>query len=335
MELAKGIQVIDTHTMGEPTRIIVGGIPKIEGGSLAEKRDYLANHLDYIRTATMLEPRGHKDMFGCILTEPVNPTADLGVIFMDGTGYLNMCGHSIIGVAAAAVQTGIVAVKEPYTEIMIETCAGLVNSRVKVENNKVKEVSFINVPAFVYQRNMTIDLPSLGAVTFDIAFGGNFIAVIKAEELGVELEPKNIGSLTRLALTLRQLVNEKITVQHPEKDYIRSVDTVEIYGPPKASGAYNRNVVIFGDGQFDRSPCGTGTAVKMAILFDDKKLRVGDSFINESITGTLYKGQILSETKVGEHQAIITEITGNAYITGYNSLVLDEDDPLRFGVTFS
>lgn len=331
MKFMKSINAIDTHTVGEPTRIIVNGTPKIIGNTMSEKKDYIAKNMDYIRTSTMLEPRGHKDMFGCIITEPTMPEADIGVVFMDGTGYMNMCGHSIIGVATVAVETGIVDVREPYTEIKIESPAGLVTAKVKVENGKAKEVSFVNVPSFIYKRNVKIDLADVGTIAFNIVFAGNFIAVINAEEVGIKINKKNIGKLIEKAMILLKLINEKIPVEHSEKKHIKSVDSIEFYGPPKTSEANSQSVVIFGAGQFDRSPCGTGTCAKIAMIYEQGELKVGETFVNESITGTTFKGKIIEETKVGEHNAIVVEITGSAYIIGFNQLVIDEEDPVKFG----
>ncbi|HCJ56112.1 proline racemase [Lutispora sp.] len=331
MRFVKSLHAVDSHTMGEPTRIIIGGIPQIPGNTMSEKKEYLEKNMDHIRTAVMHEPRGHNDMFGSIITQPTMPEADLGIIFMDGGGYLNMCGHGSIGAATAAVETGMVEVKEPYTQIKFEAPAGLVTANVKVEDGKAKEVSVINVPAFLYKRDVQVDLPGVGTVTFDISFGGSFFAIIKASELDVEIEPKNINIITEKAMALLKIINETIKVQHPINSHIKTVDLVEIYGPAKSPEATMQNVVVFGEGQVDRSPCGTGTSAKMATLYAKGQLKINEPFIYESIIGTMFKGRILEETKVGDYTAVIPEITGSAYTTGFNHFVIDEDDPVKYG----
>lgn len=331
MKFSKSLHAVDSHTMGEPTRIIVGGIPQIPGKTMPEKKAYLEQHLDHIRTAVMHEPRGHNDMFGSIITEPTMEEADLGIIFMDGGGYLNMCGHGSIGACTVAVETGMVEVKEPYTEIKLEAPAGLVRGKVKVENGKAKEVSVVNVPAFLYKRDVKVELPEVGTVTFDISFGGSFFAIVKATELKVEIEPKNVNVITDKAMRLMKIINDTIEIQHPILPHIKTVDLVEVWGPAKTPGATYQNVVIFGAGQADRSPCGTGTSAKMATLYAKGELKIGEPFVYESIIGTMFKGRVLEETKVGEYQAIIPEITGSAFITGFNHFVIDEEDPVKYG----
>lgn len=331
MNFSKSLHAIDSHTMGEPTRTIISGIPTIPGKTMAEKKEYLENHLDYIRTAVMHEPRGHNDMFGSIITCPTLPEVDLGIIFMDGGGYLNMCGHGTIGAATIAIETGMVKVVEPITDISLEAPAGLVKAKVKVENGKAKEVSVVNVPSFLYKRDVEIHLPELGKVIFDIAFGGSFFAIVKDSELKVEIDPKNANIIIERAMTLKEAINNEIKVQHPTQPHINTVDLVEVYGPPKSEDADYQNIVVFGSGQADRSPCGTGTSAKMATLYAKGELAIDQPFVYESIINTKFKGRVLEETTVGEFKAIIPEITGSAFITGFNHLVIDEDDPVKHG----
>ncbi|WP_461205438.1 proline racemase [Clostridium sp. DL1XJH146] len=334
MKVNRSINVIDSHTMGEPTRIVVGGVPVIPGKTMSEKKEYLENNLDDLRTAIMHEPRGHKDMFGSIITQPINPEANIGIIFMDGGGYLNMCGHGTIGAATAAVETGMVEVTEPVTEVVLEAPAGLVRASVKVEDGKAKEVSFKNVPSFLYKRDVEIDVPTVGKVTLDISFGGSFFAIVNAKQLGVKVETKNVNRLTELGLMIRDIVNKEFEIQHPENKHIKSVDLVEIYDLPTNPEATFKNVVIFGEGQVDRSPCGTGTSAKLATLYAKGLIKENEPFVYESIIGTLFKGRIVSTAKAGEFDAIIPEITGSAYITGFNQMVIDPDDPVGKGFTF-
>lgn len=333
MRVIRSINAVDSHTMGEPTRIIVGGVPNIPGTTMADKKNYLENNMDQIRTAVMLEPRGHNDMFGSILTPPVNNEADFGIIFMDGGGYLNMCGHGSIGAITVAIETGMIESIEPYTEVKMDTPAGLISARAKVENGKVKEVSIINVPAFLYKKDLTVNLDGYGEIKFDISFGGSFFAIVSSKQFGITVEPKNSSKLSDLGLVLRDEINKTIEISHPELAHIKSVDLVEFYDDPTHPEADYKNVVVFGQGQVDRSPCGTGTSAKLATLHAKGQLGEDELFIYESILGTLFKGRIVGKTKIGEYDAIIPEISGSAYITGFNHFVIDPEDPVKYGFT--
>lgn len=331
MKFIKSIHAVDSHTMGEPTRIVVGGVPNIPGKTMAEKKEYLQSEMDNVRTAIMLEPRGHNDMFGSILTAPVNPEADFGIIFMDGGGYLNMCGHGSIGAITVAIETGMVEAVEPVTHVKMDTPAGLISAEAKVQNGKVKEVSIVNVPAFLYKENVSVEVPGIGEVKFDISFGGSFFAIVNAKQLGYTIEPKNTNKLTEIALQLRDIINENIEIQHPTLSHIKTVDLVEIFDSPTHPEANYKNVVIFGQGQVDRSPCGTGTSAKLATLYSKGELKEGEVFVYESILGTLFKGRIVGTGKVADFTTVTPEITGSAFITGFNHFVIDEEDPVKYG----
>jgi|SRR5665648_11860 len=333
MKAMRMINAVDSHTMGEPTRIITGGVPVIPGKTMPEKKEYLEKHLDYLRTAIMLEPRGHNDMFGSIITAPTMPEADLGIIFMDGGGYLNMCGHGSIGASTVIVETGMVPMVEPYTYLTLEAPAGLVKAKVKVANDRVKEVSIANVPSFLYKENVELDVPEIGKITFDISFGGSFFALVKSSDLDIDICPENANKLCDAGMKILHAINASIPVQHPLLSHINTVDLVEIYGPAKNPKATLQNVVVFGQGQVDRSPCGTGTSAKLAYLYAKGKLKQNEEFIYESIIGTMFKGKVLEEVQVGEFKGIIPEITGSAYITGFNQFVIDGEDPLKYGFT--
>ncbi len=331
MNFSHSIQVVDSHTVGQATRVIVGGVPTLKGNSMMEKKLYLAEHYDYIRSSTMLEPRGHADMFGALLTEPTSPLADMGMIFLDGTEYLNMCGHGTIGVATVLVETGMVKVTEPYTDIVLEAPAGLVKVHVRVENGHAKNVSFINVPAFLYEKDVKVNIPDLGEVTFDISFGGSFFAIVKGTELGIEISTENMDHNIPIALKFLNYVKEHVKVQHPLLPEINKIELVEIYGEPKSNDADVQNMVVLGEGEVDRSPCGTGTCAKLADLYARGELGINEPFVHESILETKFTGTILDTTKVGNFDAIIPEITGQAFVTGFNTLLIDPDDPLKYG----
>ncbi|NLM06070.1 MAG: proline racemase [Tissierellia bacterium] len=330
MKFSRGIHAIDSHTAGEPTRVVIGGIPNVKGKTMPEKKEYLEKNLDYIRTAIMLEPRGHNDMFGSILVAPTMDEADVGIIFMDGGGYLNMCGHGTIGAVTAMVETGMVPMVEPVTKVVLESPAGIVKAEAQVENGKVKGVSFVNVPGFLYKRDQEVEFEGK-KVKFDISFGGSFFAIVHADELGLKIEPKNTTELTRKAMALRDVINKEIEIQHPTMPHIKTVDLIEIYDEPTHKEATYKNVVIFGQGQVDRSPCGTGTSAKLATLHAKGEIKVGEKFVYESILGTLFYGEIVDTTKVGDYEAVVPKITGSAYITGFNHMVIDETDPVKHG----
>ena len=333
MNFSRSINVIDSHTVGEPTRIVVGGVPQIPGNTMIEKKNYLSEHLDYLRTAIMHEPRGHNDMFGSILTAATIPEADFGIIFMDGGGYLNMCGHGSIGAATVAVETGMVPMVEPVTIVKMEAPAGLIEARVAVENGRVKEVSITNVPSFLYLKDVELEYGDYGKLKFDISFGGSFFAIVDARQIGLEIKPENANKLKEFGIGLRDYINQQIKVEHPLLPQINTVDLVEIFGAPTHEDATYKNVVVFGQGQVDRSPCGTGTSAKMATLVAKEQLGINEKFVYESIAGTLFKGRALEKTTVGDYDAIIPEVTGSAFITGFSQMVIDENDPLKYGFT--
>ncbi len=333
MKIKKSIHAIDSHTMGEPTRIITSGIPKIPGRTIAEKKEYLENNLDYIRTAVMNEPRGHNDMFGSILMEPVSEGADFGIVFMDGGGYLNMCGHGSIGAASAIVETGMVDVVEPITKVVLESPAGLIKADVRVENDIVKDATITNVPSFLYKKDLIINVPTVGEVTLDISFGGSFFAIVDVtqESLKLDICPENAQEIKEIGLKIRDEVNKSIIVSHPNLTHIKTVDLVEFYGPAKNPEATLQNVVIFGSGQVDRSPCGTGTSAKLATLVAKGKLKLNEEFVYESITGTMFTGKAIEAVKIGDYDGIIPQITGRAYVTGFNHFIINDEDPLKYG----
>lgn len=334
MKNKRTIFAVDSHTMGEPLRLIVGGFPNLPGKTIPEKRDYFIEHYDHLRCALMQEPRGHHDMFGCVLTQPTMPEADIGVIFMHGEGFHNMCGHGTIATNTILVETGMVEVHEPVTTIKMEAPAGLVTVHVKVEDGKAKQVSFENVPAFLYKRDVQVDVPGYGKVTLDVSFGGSFFAIIKATELGLDICPENAAKLIKAGMAVIHAANEQISVQHPEMPYIKNIDLCEIYGPAKSADADMQNITIF-DNQIDRSPCGTGTSAKVATLWAKGELPLNREFVYESVINTKFIGKAIRETSVGPYKAIIPEITGSAYITGFSQFLIDDDDPVKYGFTLN
>lgn len=331
MQSIKSLYAIDSHTMGEPIRVILEGFPDIPGSSMMEKRSVLQKEYDYICKAAMNEPRGHQNMFGAILFPPISKEADLGVVFMDGGGYLTMCGHGTIGMATVAVEEKLVPVTEPYTELKIEAPAGIVHARVHVQNGRALEVSFTNVPSFLSHKDVTIDVPGIGGVHLDVAYGGNFFAIVDSAPLDLTLSPEHVDRISSLGSAIRDAVNSQLVIRHPLLDSIATVELVEFYGPATNPKATLKNVVFFGKNQLDRSPCGTGTSAKIATLYAKGLLKMGEPFVHEGILGTLFTGRVVGETTVGEYPAVIPEITGRAFVTGKNQLLFEDDDPFQHG----
>lgn len=329
LKFLNSIFTVDSHTAGQPTRVVVGGLPKIKGNSVAEKRDYVKNKMDYIRNFLCNEPRGHSGMFGAILTEPASDDADFGVIFFSPVGYDDMCGHGTIGVTTLLIETGMVSPKKPSTKVTLETPTGKIQVSAKVIDGKVKDVSLINVPAFLYKEDISINVPGYGEVKGDVAFGGNWYFYVDAKDIGIRVKPENIDNLIKAGVAIKNEFNKKFDLVHPVNSNIskKLLGISFVDSPIKNQNTDQNNIVVEGKSFFDRSPCGTGTSGRMAVLFAKNKLTLNEDFINESILGTTFRGRLIRKTKVGECQAVVPEITGSAYITGFNHFVLDPDDP--------
>jgi len=334
MEIKRNILTVDSHTAGEPTRVVVGGFPPILGENMAEKRTYLSNNLDDLRKFLMREPRGHENMFGAIITTPTHKEASLGVIFMDNGGYLNMCGHGTIGASKVALEIGLIEKESPVTNFKIDTPAGLVDVNARVNNNKVEDISFFNVASFVYESDLDVDLDDFLSFKIDICFGGNFFAMVPANVFGLEINKTNLYKFRDLGLKIRDYVNANFKVMHPLLPNINSVDLVEFYEPLRDGLKGFKNIVIFGKDQFDRSPCGTGTSAKLALMYEKNEIMLNESIRSMSVLGSTITGNAIKEVKIGNYRGIIPEITGRAYITAYNNLVLEDGDIFEYGIDF-
>ena len=257
------LQVVDAHTVGEFCRVVIGGFPEPEGNTMIEKKKWMEHNYDHVRTALMFEPRGHHDMFGAFLCEPVNKEADFGVMFMDTGGYLNMCGHCTIGAVTVAIEAGLVESHEGENSVVLDAPAGLIRTTAIVKDGKVENVTLTNVPAFVYKENLSVTVDGQ-EIPFTISFGGSFFALVDTTKLNIgEINPKTVPEYTKLGMKMMEIINKEIPVKHPLLD-IDTVDLVEFYGPtPNPDKATMRNVVVFGDAMADRSPCGTGTSAMM------------------------------------------------------------------------
>lgn len=331
MRFRRTFNTIDTHTVGQPTRTIVGGLPYIPGKTITEKMLYLKEEEDWIRKVLMYEPRGNDVMSGVVLTEPCSEGADVGVIFIEVGGYLPMCGHDTIGVSTALIESGIIKPVEPYTCITLDTPAGLVKVMVKVKDGVAEEVTFVNVPSFVFAKDVDIEVSGLGNVRMDISYGGNYYAIVPAEDIGLEIAPKEANKIIHYGNLIRDSVNKQIKVYHPEKDFINEVTHVEFSASPTHDKSDCKNTVVIPNGSLDRSPCGTGSSAKLASLYARGLLNINQYFVHESIIGTIFKCRVLEETAVGDFKAVIPVITGSAYVTGMHTFVIDPRDPLQEG----
>lgn len=325
------ITTIDAHTGGEPFRVIVDGFPELKGNTILEKRRYAKENYDHLRTALMWEPRGHADMYGCILTPPVSPEADFGILFIHNEGFSTMCGHGIIGIATVVLETGMMPMNAPTTTIKIDSPAGLITAFVHIENGHVKNVSFLNVPSFVSELDAVVDVPGLGKVRYDLAFGGGFYAYVNAEDVGVTCSAKDFRQLIEKGMAIKRVVMQAKQIVHPfEKDLGFLYGTIFV-GPPVDKGSHSRNVCIFADGEVDRSPTGTGVSGRLAIHHARSEIKLNEEIIIESIIGSKFAGRVVEETTFGPHAAIIPEVRGEAYIVGRNELWIDPNDPLKDG----
>ena len=327
------IGTVDAHTAGEPLRIITSGFPFVPGETILEKRRRLMDCHDHLRTFLMLEPRGHSGMYGCLITPPVTPDADFGVIFMHNEGYSTMCGHGILAVTKVALETGLIEAAEDTRVVEIDTPAGRVSARAKLRNGQVTDTCFTNVPSFVLAREVVVDVDGLGRVLVDIAFGGAFYAYVEADSLGVRVEPEQIDRLVALGTEIKHKVMAAITVIHPLEPDLRDIYGTIICEPVRETpeGLETKNVCIFADAQIDRSPTGTGTSGRLALLRRQGLIEPGTRLINRSVVDTVFWGRVTKDEIVRDLPAVRTEVGGAAHIMGFHQFVLEPDDPLPAG----
>jgi proline racemase len=324
------ISTLDAHTEGEPLRIIVDGFPELPGDTILARRRYAKEHFDHLRTLLMWEPRGHREMYGCIVVPAVSPEADFGVLFLHNEGFSTMCGHGIIGVATVAVQTGMVKAVEPETVIRIDTPAGLVTAYASVRGGEVRNARFHNVPSFVLALDQIVEVPGLGKIRYDLAFGGAFYAYVQADQLGLTCLAAETPRLIEQGMMIKRAVMKARPIEHPfEKDLGFLYGT--IFVAPPVGEADSRNVCIFAEGEVDRSPTGTGVSGRLAIHFARKEVGIGQEMVIESIIGSKFKGRVIQSTRFGPYEAIIPEVEGRAFITGRSEFLVDPTDPLKNG----
>ena len=328
MRLSNMITAIDAHACGEPGRVIVGGVVDVPGNSMFQKKQYLEAHADSLRRRMLREPRGYPALCCNLILPPTHPEADAGFVIMEQTEYPPMSGSNTICVATVLIETGMVAAREPVTELVLEAPAGLIAVRAEVSKGKVTRVTFENVPAFAVQLDAAIEVPQLGEVRVDVAYGGMFYVIAEAARFDLKLEPEEGGEIARIGAMLTAAAREQLTAVHPENEAISGVSISQLSGPPTDPQAHRKNAVTVSTGRLnwdrpdtwtgalDRSPCGTGTCAKMAALHARGELDVGVDFQHEGILGTVFTGRILRETKVGAIPAIVTTLSGRAWLTG-------------------
>jgi len=321
---------IDGHTCGNPVRLVAGGGPQLYGSTMMERRAHFLAEYDWIRTGLMFEPRGHDVMSGSILYPPTREDCDVAILFIETSGCLPMCGHGTIGTVTMAIENGLVKPKTPGV-LRLDTPAGLVIAEYRQEGEYVEEVRITNVPSFLYAEGLTVECPTLGDIKVDVAYGGNFYAIVEPQENYGDMSDYSAGDLIAWSPVVRQRLNEQYTFEHPENPAINRLSHMLWTGKPKHTEADARNAVFYGDKAIDRSPCGTGTSARMAQLHSKGRLKAGDSFVHESIIGSLFKGRVEKETSVKNKSAIIPSIGGWARQTGLNTIFIDDRDPFAHG----
>lgn len=321
---------VDSHTEGMPTRVITGGVGVLPGATMFERRQRFVAERDDLRTLLMYEPRGHASMSGAILQPPTRPDADYGVLYIEVSGCLPMCGHGTMGVATVLVETGMVEVTEPETVIRLDTPAGLVTTRVKVQDGHAVSVTLDNVASYSHALDQVVDVPGFGEVRYDIAYGGNFYAIVKLQDLGIPFERAEKQRMLDAGLAIMDAVNEQNPVAHPENPEIDVCHHVYLEAPG-STAQHSRHAMAIYPGWFDRSPCGTGTSARLAQLHARGELEVGAELVNESFIGSRFLGRIAGTTTVGDRPGVLPQVTGRAWITGTAQYMLDPTDPFPAG----
>src|SRR3954462_9442027 len=338
------LKTIDAHAAGEPLRLIVDGFPSPRGKTMLEKREWVRKHADHLRRALMLEPRGHADMYGALLTEPVSPGSHAGVLFMHNEGYSTMCGHGIIAVTTMALERRLLMPGGDGVSVVYDAPAGTVRARAKMAGEagrgaeagresgamRVESVAFLNVPSFVLHGGLSVKLAAR-TIRADVAFGGAFYAIVDSEAVGLPIDIAHLPELRRVGMEIKHAIEAAHVIAHPLQPGLKGIYGTIFTGPPGDEGADLRNVTIFADAEVDRSPCGTGTAAVMAVIDAMGLLGEDKPFVHESLIGTRFLGRVSSRTRLGDYAAIVPEIEGSAWITGEHTFVIDESDPLREG----
>jgi len=325
------ISTIDMHTGGEPLRILLDGYPEVQGETILEKRKYFREHLDHLRKGLMWEPRGHADMYGAVLTEPCTPEADFGTFFLHNEGYSTMCGHAIIALTKFVLDTGLVKKEGDAPQLIIDAPPGQIISTAYRKNGVVHSVSFKNVPSFVLYRDQQIEIPGLGLIGYDVAYGGAFYVIVDGDEMNLQLEPSGVNKLIELGMLIKKSVMRQKAIMHPYEADLSFLYGTIFTGKPYNSSRDSRNVCIFANGEVDRSATGSGVSARAALHHSRGELGPGVAMEIESILGTTMKVEIAELTTFGPHKAVIPQVSGTASFTGRNSFCFDPEDPLKEG----
>jgi proline racemase len=331
MHIERMIRTVETHTGGEPFRIIVSGLPRFPGATIVQRRDWVKNNIDELRRALIFEPRGHADMYAGYLTEPVSQNADFGVLFVHNEGYSDHCGHGVIALATAAVELGWVTRSEPETRVGIDAPCGFIEAFVAWDGGRAVGVRFVNVPSFVVHTDVAVDTPSFGRVTGDVAFGGAFYFYADGRPHGLAIRSDNAEALIRFGAEVKAAANAAYPVVHPEIPELNHIYGTIIDGDPQDPASTQANCCIFADRQLDRSPTGSGTAGRAALLYAKGKLGLNETLINESLLGTIMTGRVLRSIKFHGLDAVVPEVSGSAHVYGQATWMIDRHDPLRHG----
>ncbi|MBV4521133.1 proline racemase family protein [Pseudomonas sp. SWRI74] len=331
MQYERSFATVELHTSGETFRLVTQGLPRVPGSTIVERSTWLQQNADHYRRALMLEPRGHKDLYGGFLTEPVSEDADFGIIFLNNMGYSPHCGHGVIALATAAVELGWIERKSPETRVGIDAPCGFIEAFVEWDGTRTGVVRFVNVASFIFERDVTVTTPTFGSVTGDIAYGGATYFYVDGRPHNIAIREKDLSTITQFGYEIKTAINARGSYIHPEIPEFNDVYGVMVYGDPRHEGSTQANCCVYADRAIDRSPTGSGTAGRVAQLYLRGELSASDALINESIIGTVFKGRVLSESKVGTLDAVIPEVSGKAHICGYANWVIDETDPLTYG----
>ncbi|HEY9084569.1 MAG TPA: proline racemase family protein [Candidatus Tyrphobacter sp.] len=326
------IETVESHTQGMPTRVVIGGIDPIPGSTMFERRAYALAHLEPLRQLLMFEPRGHAAMSGAIVMPPADPNADLGVLFIESTGFLPMCGHGAIGVCTVAIETGMVRVTEPQTTLVLDTPAGLVRASIDVSAGRAKSVTLTNVPSFLALRDANVEVEGVGTLRFDLAYGGNFYAILPAHEAGLTLALEEAPRVVERGMRVMRAISEQHTFAHPLERRIAELRHVLFTAPPSRQGAGAKGAIVLYPGTLDRSPCGTGTSARMAQRYFRGEQALHEPFAHESVLGSLFFGCLIEEREIAAGiRAVVPTIRGRAWISGYAKYVLDPEDSFPNG----
>ena len=324
------IITIDSHTQGEPTRLLIGGVGKLPGSTMKDKKEYFESHYDHVRMLLTREPRGHRGIMAAAVTEPISPEGQFGLFFMDARRYPYLCGHATIGAVASLIEIGALNAADEDSIITIDTPSGPLDAHTQIQSGRVKSVAIEMVPSFVFDTGRELEIPGFGKIHVDLVCVGGFFAMVSARTIGIDLVPGNSHKLIPLGMAVIEAANQSLSVYHPERPEVNTVDVTEFYDEDPKTGA-GKGVVIYGESNMDRSPCGTGTTAKMTLLHHQGKLDSGQVYKNAGPLGTVFEGRIVKTVSIGTFEGIVGQVRGNAQITGYHQFVVDVNDPFQKG----